>query len=200
MKISKNTVVTLRYSVYDAQGSALEEGVHHHVTYLHGGYDEIFPRVEEALNGKGAGEKIRLQLEPEDAFGEYDAQQLRVEPRSRFPEPLEIGMQFEGVPAEANEIQADSETETETEIDTNEEGIIYTVTDLVDGHVVLDGNHPFAGMALRFDLEVLVVRAAEPEEIALEHAIVETDDDEESDEAAELEAQLAAKLGGQTLH
>lgn len=189
MKISKNTVVTLRYSVFDAQGEALEEGLLHNVTYLHGGYDEIFPRVEEALQGKDAGEKIKLQLEPEDAFGEYDAQQLRVEPRSRFPEPLEIGMQFEGIPADTVD---GSEVE--------EHGIIYTVTDLADDHVVLDGNHPLAGMALRLDLEVLAVRMAEPEEIALEHAIGEMDEEDASAEEAELEAQLATKLGRQTLH
>ena len=197
MKISKNTVVTLRYSVFDAQGVALEEGLQHKVSYLHGGYAEIFPRVEEVLNDQEVGAKIKLQLEPEDAFGEYDAEQLRVEPRSRFPEPLEVGMQFEGIPAEIAEVGA-----------AEEESILYTVTDLADDHVVLDGNHPLAGMALRFDLEVLAVRVAEPEEIALEHAITETHEEtgseeeleEELDEVAALEAQLAAQLGRQTLH
>ena len=103
------------------------------MVYLHGGYDGIFPHIEEALEGKEAGYKTNLSLEPDDAFGEYDADQVRVEPRSKFPEPLEIGMRFEGVPE-----------------DPDEDVEILTVTDLTDDTVVLDANHPLAGVGLRF--------------------------------------------------
>lgn len=152
MKIGKNTVVTLSYRLTDAQGEFIEE-TDEPMVYLHGGYDGIFPRIEEALDGQEPGFKSTFHLEPEDAFGEYDAEQVRVEPRSKFPEPLEIGMRFEGVPEDPDE---DSE--------------ILTITDLTDDSVVLDANHPLAGIALRFAVEVLDVRAATEDEIAHEHA------------------------------
>jgi len=95
MKISKNSVVTLKYKLTDAQGEYIEE-TDEPVEYLHGGYDGIFPRVEHALEGQEPGYKTELPLEPQDAFGEYDAEQVRVEARSKFPEPIEVGMRFEG--------------------------------------------------------------------------------------------------------
>ncbi len=152
MKIAKNSVVTLKYRLTDAQNEFIEE-TEEPVEYLHGGYDGIFPRVEEALEGQQTGFKTSMQLEPVDAFGEYDADQVRVEQRSKFPEPLEVGMRFEGVPE-----------------DEDEDPEILTITDLTPETVVLDANHPLAGIALRFSLEVLDVRAASTEE--LEHGHV----------------------------
>lgn len=151
MKIAKNTVVTLSYRLTDAQGEFIEE-TEEPLVYLHGGYDGIFPRVEEALEGKESGFKSTFHLEPEDGFGEYDADQVRVEPRSKFPEPLEIGMRFEGVPE-----------------DESEDVEILTVTDLTDDTVVLDANHPLAGVSLRLAVEIIDVRAGTPEEIEHEH-------------------------------
>jgi FKBP-type peptidyl-prolyl cis-trans isomerase SlyD len=151
MKIAKNTVVTLTYRLTDAQGEFIEE-TDEPMEYLHGGYEGIFTRIEEALEGKEPGFKSTLRLEPGDAFGEYDAEQVRVEPRAKFPEPLEVGMRFEGVPEDPSE---DSE--------------ILTVTDLTEDTVVLDANHPLAGVALHFALEVVDVRAASDEEITHEH-------------------------------
>jgi len=151
MKIGKNTVVTLTYRLTDAQGEFIEE-TEEPLLYLHGGYDGIFPRVEEALEGKEAGFKSTFHLEPEDAFGDYDADQVRVEPRSKFPEPVEIGMRYEGVPE-----------------DEDEEIEILTVTDLTDDTVVLDANHPLAGVALRLAVEILDVRAGTEEEIEHQH-------------------------------
>lgn len=151
MQISRGQVVTLAYEIRNAQGEALEdEGAQ--VAYLHGGFGGIFPKVEEALEGKQVGEELALTLEPEDAFGEYDAELLRVEPRNRFPETLEIGMQFEGVPGE------------------EEEGLIYTVTDITEDAVVVDGNHPLAGERLWFKCAVTSVRAATREEMQHGHA------------------------------
>jgi FKBP-type peptidyl-prolyl cis-trans isomerase SlyD len=102
VRIDPGTVVTLEYEIRDCDGEALErEGAQ--LAYLHGGFGEIFPKVEEALEGKQPGDEVNLTLEPEDAFGEYDAELLRVEPRERFPEAIEVGMQFEGVPGDAKE-------------------------------------------------------------------------------------------------
>ncbi|MBI3284529.1 MAG: peptidylprolyl isomerase [Burkholderiales bacterium] len=152
MKIVKNSVVTARYKLTDAQDNLIEEG-QEPMVYLHGGYDNIFPKIEEALEGKEAGYSTTVQLNPEDAFGDYDAELVKVEPRDRFPSPLEVGMQFEGMPEESEEAEAN----------------IFTVTDIADDKVVLDGNHPLAGVALRFSLTVEDVRAASDEEIAHGH-------------------------------
>ena len=152
MKIAKNTVVTVRYKLSDAQGNLIEESTEPMV-YLHGGYENTLPKIEEALEGKEIGFDTTIQVEPDDAFGEYDANLVKVEPRNRLPTPLEVGMQFEGSPDD----------------DEEEESLIFTVTDIADDKVVLDGNHPLAGMALRFSLNVTEVRAATDEEIAHEH-------------------------------
>ncbi|MFZ6725877.1 FKBP-type peptidyl-prolyl cis-trans isomerase [Undibacterium sp. MH2W] len=157
MKIVKNSVVTARYTLTDAQDNLIEEG-QEPMVYLHGGYDNIFPKIEEALEGKEIGFATTLQLDPEDAFGDYDATLVKVEPRSRFPEPLEVGMQFEGMPEDADDAD-----------ESMEEAHIFTVTDLAEDKVVLDGNHPLAGIALRFSLTVEDVRAASDEEIAHGH-------------------------------
>jgi FKBP-type peptidyl-prolyl cis-trans isomerase SlyD len=132
-------VVELRVELHDAQGVLLKPATA--LTYLHGGYGELFAALERALEGKRAGEAVRLQLEPEDAFGDYDAELLRLEPATRYGDGIAVGMEVE------------------------EDARVYTVTDIADGKVVLDGNHPLAGMALRFSCEILSVRTAKAEEI-----------------------------------
>ncbi len=151
MRIDRGKVVKLDYELRDADGQALEdEGAQ--LEYLHGGFGGIFPKVEEALEGKQSGSEVALTLEPEDAFGEYDAELLRVEPRARFPEVVEVGMRFEGVPG-----------------DREEEALIYTITDITPESVVVDGNHPLAGERLWFKCTVSEVRAATPEELKHGH-------------------------------
>ena len=169
MKIAKNTVVSVAYKLSDAQGNVIEES-DEPMVYLHGGYDGTFPKIEEALDGQEQGFETKLQLEPDDAFGDYDQELIKIEPRDRFPEPLEVGMQFEGVPEDGDE----------------EDAIVYTVTDVAEDKVVLDGNHPLAGMALRFELKVTEVREATAEEIEHGHVHGETglevvDEDEDDD-------------------
>lgn len=162
MQIEDDTWVTVRYRLYDAQGEALEPD-ERELTYLQGGYGAVFPLVEEALAGQAVGFQTTVFLEPEDGFGEYDADLLRIASRSSFPEALELGMTFEGVPGEE---------------DDDDEGL-FTVTDITDEAVVLDGNHPLAGLALRFDLQVIDVREATEDEIAAERAAVESDEESE---------------------
>ena len=158
MKIEKNTVVSLRYKLTDAQNNIIEEP-DSPMVYLHGGYEGTFPKIETLLDGQDVGYEASIQLEPSEAFGEYDPELLKIEPRARFPEPLEVGMQFEGVPDEEGE---DSDDE-------DEDPLIYTVTDVADSQVVLDGNHPLAGMALRFWVQVEDIRSATDEEIENRH-------------------------------
>jgi len=167
MKIAKDTVVTVNYKLSDAQNNLIEEGSQPMV-YLHGGYENTLPKIEEELDGKEKGYSSTIQVEPEDAFGDYDAALVKVEERSRLPEPLEVGMQFEGM--------AEGE---------DEEPTIFTVTDISDDKVVLDGNHPLAGMALRFDLSVVDVRAATEEELAHGHVHGEHGHHHEADEGDE---------------
>lgn len=151
MPIDRGKVVKLDYELKDADGQPLEdEGAQ--LEYLHGGFGGIFPKVEEALQGKDVGQQITLTLEPEDAFGEYDAELLRVEPRERFPEVIEVGMRFEGVPGERED-----------------EALIYTITDITPESVVVDGNHPLAGERLFFRGTVSEVRAATKEELQHGH-------------------------------
>ena len=152
MRIERGKVVILAFELRNAQGEALEDA-DAQLAYLHGGFGGIFPKVEGELEGKQAGAEMSITLEPEDAFGEYDAELLRVEPRDRFPETLEVGMQFEGVPGEAEE-----------------EALIYTVTDITDDAVVVDGNHPLAGERLWFKCSVQEVRAATADEMKHGHA------------------------------
>lgn len=161
MKIAQNTVVTIHYKLSDAQGNLIEES-REPMVYLHGGYGDTLPKIEEALEGKEVGFQTTIQVEPEDAFGEYDPELVKIEDRKRLPEPLEVGMQFEGTPDEGG----------------GEESMIFTVTDIADDKVVLDGNHPLAGIALRFTLTVVDVRAASDEEVAHGHVHGSHDHDE----------------------
>jgi FKBP-type peptidyl-prolyl cis-trans isomerase SlyD len=153
MLIQKDSAVTLTLEMRDSDGNQLTDD-DHQMAYLHGGYGNLFPKLEEALEGKGLGHVCQISLDPEDAFGAYDADLLRVEPQDQFPDALEIGMQFEGVPGESDE---------------DVEALIYTVTDIADGKVVLDGNHPLAGERIVITAKVTAVRAASEDEVAHGH-------------------------------
>ena len=152
-RIEAGTVVTLSYELRASDGALLDEpGAT--VAYLHGGYGGIFPKVEATLEGHGPGHEAALSLEPEDAFGDYDPELLRVEPREAFPEVLQEGMRFEGVPGD----------------EPSDDLRVYTVTGIADDKVVVDGNHPLAGERIWFKCTVLEVRPASPEEIRHGHA------------------------------
>ena len=150
MDITSPCVVTLTWTLSDAQGQLIDE-LQEPVEFLFGGED-LLPKVEEALAGQQEGFEAQLHLEPENAFGDYEAELVCFESRALFPADLEPGMRFEGLPTGATSEMP--------------EGLIYTVTEVYPEHVVLDANHPLAGIALRIALKVCGVRAASPEEIA----------------------------------
>nr|WP_314863683.1 peptidylprolyl isomerase [uncultured Undibacterium sp.] len=150
MQISKNSVVTLNYTMFDDQGTVIDKN-HQPIVYLHGGYDNILPAVEAALDGQIVGKVISVSMEPEDAFGEFDPSLVHEEEVGLFPPDLEVGMMFE---------TRDPETE---------ESAQFRVTAIDAGMVTVDGNHPLAGVSVRFDAEILEVRAATEEEIAHGH-------------------------------
>src|SRR6267142_6353912 len=93
LNIAKDTIVSLDVELSDIWGELIQRS-EEPLQYLHGGYGNIFPAAEAALEGKRAQDRIEVRLEPEDAFGDYDENLLRVEPRSRFPEALEVGMRL----------------------------------------------------------------------------------------------------------
>ena len=146
--VLKDTVVTLNYSVRDSDNNLLDDGAEP-LVYLHGGYDGIFPLLEENLHEKKLGDKLHVKLQPEDAFGDYDTELVLVEDIGLFPDNIEVGMGIERVG--------------------DDEDTVYRITDIADGKVVLDGNHPWAGVALVFDMEVVEIRSASAEEAAHGH-------------------------------
>jgi len=149
MKIEKNTAVTLRYKVADLQGKLLEESKEPMV-YLHGGYGNTFPKIEEALQGREAGYQTSLELQPPDAFGLRDESLVQTIPKTQFPPGVKVGGQLEGRGEDGH-------------------AHVFTVVKIKGDKVMLDGNHPMAGKALRFHLTVTEVRAATEEEIAHGH-------------------------------
>lgn len=151
MEINQQCVVALTWTLSDTLGEELDV-LDEPVEFLVGGND-LFQKIEEALQGHGIGATVRLQLEPEEAFGDYDEQLVFLESRKLFPEGLEEGMTIEGsaLPPGCNPDAP--------------RNMLYTVTELYPDHVVLDGNHPLAGIALRLTLKVQGVREASEEEV-----------------------------------
>jgi FKBP-type peptidyl-prolyl cis-trans isomerase SlyD len=151
VKIEKNTVVSLEFELCEADGTVLEKS-EQPMEYLHGGYSGMFDAVEEKLDGLEAGAEVAVRLEPDEAFGEYDEELKRSEPRSAFPSSIEVGQRFEGRGAESGHTH------------------IFTITAVSDAAVEVDGNHPYAGKTLDFNCTVVAVRRATREE--LEHGHV----------------------------
>lgn len=149
MEITKQCVVALTWTLKDTLGEVLDE-LTDPVEFLVGGED-LLARIEEALQGHEAGDQLDLHLEPEEAFGDYNEQLVFLEPRGLFPAELDEGMTFEGLPAGGN---------AEAPRD-----LLYTVTEIYPEHVVLDANHPLAGIALRLRLKIERVREASEDEI-----------------------------------
>ncbi|GAC1604664.1 MAG: peptidylprolyl isomerase [Ramlibacter sp.] len=149
MEITPQCVVALTWTLKDTLGEVLDE-LNDPVEFLIGGGD-LLARIEEALQGHEPGDRLDLHLEPEEAFGDYNDQLVFLEPRALFPEQLEEGMTFEGLPAGSN---PDAPKD-----------VVYAVTDVYPEHVVLDGNHPLAGIAIRLALKVETVREATEDEI-----------------------------------
>ena len=147
MNISKDCAVTLQYKVTDDKGKPVDGG---NLSYLHGGYENIFPKVEAALEGQAVGFATTLDLAVEDAFGARDESLVRTIPKSEFPPGVKVGGQLQGV---GNDGQP----------------AVFNVVKIKGPEVHLDGNHPLAGQALTFSCKVTAVRAASAEEIAHRH-------------------------------
>lgn len=150
MKITKDTAVTLRYRLTEASSGQLLEDGSEPSAYLHGGYGNIFPKVEAALEGQEKGFQLKITLPVEDAFGERDESLVRVIPKTEFPPGVKVGGHLEGRSDDGQSVH-------------------FRVVKIKGPQVHLDGNHLLAGLALKLDCTVLDVRAATAEEIAHGH-------------------------------
>ena len=150
MNITQNTVVTLTYSVADAQGNLLEKSTEP-MAYLHGGYGNTFEKIESALEGQTVGYATTVVLAPADAFGERDESLVQTIAKADFPPGVKVGGTLRGVADDGGER-------------------LFTVVKIKGPQVILDANHPHAGKTLRFSLKVVDVRAATAEEVAHGHA------------------------------
>lgn len=147
MNITKDTAVTLRYTLTDGKGKTRGSDT---IAYLHGDYGNLFAKVEAALEGGSAGTAVTVDLAVEDGFGPRDESLVRTIPKSEFPPGVKLGGTLEGV-------------------DDRGEATIFHVMKIKGQVVHLDGNHPLAGETLRFACKVIAVRQATAEEIAHGH-------------------------------
>lgn len=144
--ISKHSVVSFHYTLRDEEGNVLDQSEQHPLTYLHGN-NAIIPGLEQALEGKSAGDQFSITVEPQDAYGEHHADGINTVPREQFKgiDKIEPGMQFEA--------------------NNGEQTMLVTVTEVNDDSITIDANHPLAGKRLTFDINISEVRNATAEEI-----------------------------------
>ena len=153
MKINNECVVALTWELKDTLGGMLD--VLDTPTEFLVGSNDLLEAIQRALQGRMPGARIDLHLEPEDAFGDYDERLVFLERRSDFPADL-----GEGTTLDAEQLatfQSGDKSASPT----------YVVTEVYPEHVVLDGNHPLAGIGLQLSLKVESVRRATQEELAL---------------------------------
>jgi len=147
MQVSAQKVVHIHYTLTSEDGEVIDSSEGHGpLAYIHG-HGNIIPGLENALLGKMAGDKIKVTIPPEEAYGPRDENLIQTVPIDAFHGVDEIlpGMQFH--------------TETPNGVE------LVTVIDVQDGYVSLDGNHPMSGLTLNFDVEVTDVRDATEEEL-----------------------------------
>ena len=146
MRIAKGCRVVLRYELLDREGELLESSEESEpMEYVHGA-EEIAPAIERALSGKQAGDKVKVTLPPEEAFGAIDPELIVSVPRSEIPAelPLTVGEYLPVELEDAPEDLADEEVE-------------FRIVEVGEEEVLLDANHPLAGETVTFALEVVSV-------------------------------------------
>lgn len=151
MQVADNMAVSIHYTLTNDDGEVLDSSIGDEaLVYLHG-EGNIIPGLENALLGKAVGDKFNVRIEAEDAYGEMVDEMIQVVPREMFEgiDTLEVGMQF----------HADVSSGT---------GVV-TVIDIDGDDITIDGNHPLAGLALTFAVEVVDIRPATQEELSHGH-------------------------------
>ena len=150
MTISENTVVTMHYTLTDNSKEVIDTSIGREpMVYMHGG-GQLISGLEKELGGKAAGDKLEVSISPEEGYGLRMEELVKKVPRANFPaEDIKPGMQFQ--------------TETERGM------MVFTVIEVGGDYVIVDGNHPLAGVFLNFKIEILDIRAATAEEIEHKH-------------------------------
>ena len=151
MQVADNMAVSIHYTLTNDAGETLDSSIGGDaLVYLHG-KGNIIPGLEKALTGKSAGDKLNVAVAPKDAYGEYNQEMVQVIPRKMFEgiDSVEVGMQFHA--------------------DVSSGPGIVTVIKVEGDDITIDGNHPLAGEALNFDVEITDVRAATEDELAHGH-------------------------------
>jgi FKBP-type peptidyl-prolyl cis-trans isomerase SlyD len=152
MLIARNKVVLIDYTLTDDSQQVLDRSEQGEpLAYLHGAAN-IIPGLENALEGKKAGESLKVRIAPADAYGERDDRLVQMVPREMFEDSSEIqaGMQFHSADEEGNVT-------------------VVTVTSVTNDTITVDANHPLAGVPLTFSVTVVEVRDATPEEMTHGH-------------------------------
>ncbi|MFE8598907.1 FKBP-type peptidyl-prolyl cis-trans isomerase [Archangium violaceum] len=153
MQIAKDSVVSIDYRLHLGDEKIIDESEPGDpLVYLHG-YEEIVPGLEKALEGKKAGESLKVVVEPKDGYGEYDPEGVEEVPREDFPPDMEL---------EAGGIVSAT--------DDDGDDVEFLVKEVRAKTVVIDFNDPMAGKTLHFDVTVREVRAATKEELEHGHA------------------------------
>ena len=151
MQISKHKAVAIEYTLTNDSGEVIDSSEGQDpLTYLHGA-GNLISGLEQALEGKSAGEELKVTISPEDAYGERIDELIQIVPRDRFEgaDELEVGMRFHA-----------SSDHGET---------LVTITEVTEDEVTVDGNHPLAGETLHFEVKVVEVRDASEDEVAHGH-------------------------------
>jgi len=151
MQIGEQKVVTLHYTLTDNEGRVIDQSEDGSFAYLHGA-SNIIPGLENALSGKSAGEELSVAVSPEDAYGDRDESMLQQVPKNMFEDTnqIAVGTQFHAQGP-------------------NGEMLVVTVMEVQEEHVLVDGNHPLAGVELNFDVKIIEVREASEEEVEHGH-------------------------------
>lgn len=148
MTASKGQVVTIRYTLH-VEDELIDQG---ELDYLHG-HRNIVAGLEEALEGKAAGERVVVSVSPEKGYGLYDPEGVQVVEREAFPADAEL---VEGAMFYAEDPQGNP--------------MPFTVLNVDGKEVTIDFNHALAGETLNFDVTLVAIRPATPEELEHGHA------------------------------
>ncbi len=151
MQLTKDKVAVLNYTLKDKDNNIMDQSDDGTFTYLHGAKN-LIPALENALEDKQAGDKVNVVVEPENAYGHRDENKIQRVPKKMFPpeQELEVGMPFQSATPDGTAVNV-------------------VITAIEEHEVVIDGNHPLAGMTLHFDVDLLEVRDASEEELAHGH-------------------------------
>ena len=160
--VADGLIVTLDYRVTGPHCELVDKG-EKPLIYLHGGYGALFPVIEDGLEGRAVGSAFRIELQPHEAYGDFDPSLIRVEPRLQFPDDVAPGRMFQ------------QQTE-------DEDAVMFLVTNVDDDEVTLDGNHPLAGIPLVFSCIVSDIRPATPDELDAGGPVSDEDEEDLEDE------------------